>query len=62
MRDELLKGLTKEQIAKVNECKTADEILSLAKKEGIELNEAQLAAVSGGGCDNSDNVKKGRFG
>lgn len=50
MREELLKGLTEEQIAKVKQCKSPEEILKLAKQEGVELNEEQLEAVSGGGC------------
>ena len=37
MNKELLKGLTEEQIAKVNACKNQDELLALAKEEGIEL-------------------------
>jgi len=37
-----------EQIAKVKECKTLEEILALAKEEGVTLNEEQLEAVSGG--------------
>ena len=47
-RDELLKGLTAEQIEKARTCKNAEELLELAKKEGIELNDEQLEAVSGG--------------
>ena len=50
MREELLKGLTEEQIAKVNECNTPEEILALARTEGVELSDEQLEAVSGGGC------------
>ena len=50
MKSELLKGLTEEQIAKVNECKSSEEILALAKAEGIELTDEQLEAVSGGWC------------
>ena len=50
MNDELFKGLTEEQIAKAKACKNSDELLQLAKAEGVELNEEQLAAVSGGGC------------
>ena len=50
MRKELLKGLTEEQIAKVNECNNVEEILSLAKAEGVQLSDEQLEAVSGGGC------------
>ena len=49
MKQELLKGLTDEQIAKVKACKNSDELLALAKEEGIELTDEQLAAVSGGG-------------
>jgi len=48
MREELLKGLTEEQIAKVKACKNQEEILKLAKEEGIELTNEQLEAVSGG--------------
>lgn len=48
MREELLKGLTEDQIAKIKECKTQEEVLKLAKEEGIELTNEQLEAVSGG--------------
>lgn len=50
MKKELLKGLTKEQIAKVKACKSHEELMELAKKEGVELTEEQLAVVSGGGA------------
>ena len=50
MRKELLKGLSEEQIKKVEACKSPEEILSLAKAEGIELTDEQLEVVSGGGC------------
>ena len=50
MRKELLNGLTEDQIAKIKACKSSEEILSLAKAEGVELNDEQLQAVSGGGC------------
>ena len=53
MRKELLQGLSEEQIKKVEACKSSEEILSLAKAEGVELNEEQLAAVSGGGCSST---------
>ena len=52
MKTELLKGLTDEQIAKVRACKAQEEMLTLAKKEGIELTDEQLEAVSGGACTN----------
>ena len=50
MKEELLKGLSEEQIANVKACKNQEELLALAKEEGIELSEEQLAAVSGGAC------------
>ena len=53
MKKELLKGLTEEQIAKVKACKNQEELLALAKEEGIELTDEQLEAVSGGGCFSS---------
>ena len=53
MRKELLKGLTEEQIAKVKACKNSEELLALAKEEGIELNDEQLKTISGGGCFSS---------
>ena len=39
MKDELLKGLTEEQIAKAKACKTQEELLALAKEEDINLTE-----------------------
>ena len=48
MEKELLKGLSEEQIAKVKACKNADEIIALAREEGVELNEEQLETVNGG--------------
>ena len=50
MKKELLKGLTKEQIEKVKACKNHEELLALAKEEGIELTSEQLTAISGGGA------------
>ena len=58
MKKELLKGLTEEQIAKVKSCKSQDELLALAKQEGIELTEEQLSAVSGGGCFSTNKCPK----
>ena len=52
MKEELLKGLTLEQKNKVLSCKKNDEILALAKEEGITLTDEQLEAVSGGECGN----------
>ena len=50
MKEELLKDLSEEQIAKIKACKSQEEILKLAKEEGVELTSEQLEAVSGGGC------------
>ena len=56
MKKELLKGLSEEQIKKVKNCKDPKEILALAKEEGVELNDEQLEAVSGGGCITDSNL------
>ena len=53
MKEELLKGLTEDQIAKVKACKSQEEMLAVAKEEGIELNDEQLEAVTGG-CGSGD--------
>ena len=50
MKKELFNGLTKEQIAKVRQCKNHEELLALAKQEGIELTNEQLQTISGGGA------------
>jgi hypothetical protein len=50
MREDLLKGLSEEQIAKIKACKTTEEMLAVAKEEGVELTDDQLEAVSGGAC------------
>lgn len=50
MKQDLLKGLSEEQIRKVKECKNSDELLKLAREENVELNDEQLEAVNGGGC------------
>ena len=50
MRKNLLKGLSEEQIEKARACKSSEELLKLAKKEGVQLTDEQLAAVSGGAC------------
>ena len=55
MRNELLKGLTQEQIEKVKASNDPNELLKLAKEEGVELTAEQLGAVSGGGCSDDDN-------
>lgn len=48
MKEELLKGLSEEQIKKLDKCESSEEMLALAKSEGIELTDEQLQAVSGG--------------
>ena len=58
MRADLLKGLSQEQIQKVNACKSSQEILELAKKEGVQLTDEQLEAISGGGCDGGGKRRK----
>ena len=40
--------LTAEQMEKVRVCKSADELVELAKAEGIELNDEQLESISAG--------------
>ena len=56
MKQGLLKGLSEEQIAKVKECKSEEELLKLVKDEGIELTEEQLAEVNGGFCNPDGNI------
>ncbi len=53
MKEELLKGLSKEQIAKVRACKSQEKLINLAKGEGVELTDEQLEAVNGGGCSST---------
>ena len=45
---EMFDGLPDDLKAKVKECRTAEELVSLAKSEGIELTDEQLDAISGG--------------
>ena len=40
--------LTDEQMEKARECTNSDELVELAKSEGIELSDEQLDAISGG--------------
>ena len=46
MRKELLNGLTEEQIKKVQACKSPEEILDLAKSEGVALNDGLFEALT----------------
>ena len=54
MREELLKGLTEEQIIKAKACEDTHDLLQLAKDEGVELNDEQLLAVTGGACSTEE--------
>ena len=58
MKEELLKGLTEEQIAKIKACKNQEEVLAIAEEEGVELTREQLEAVSGGNCLNDFDCPK----
>ena len=53
MREDLLKGLSKEQIERVRRCSDHAELLRMAKAEGVELTAEQLEAISGGACSSS---------
>lgn len=44
-----LEDLTPQQRAKLDGCENPEEILALARTEGVELSDAELEAVSGGG-------------
>ena len=48
MKEELFKALSEEQMAKIKDCKNVEELLALAKQEGVELTDDQLEAVNGG--------------
>ncbi|MBR4685290.1 hypothetical protein PED39_02120 [Methanomassiliicoccales archaeon LGM-RCC1] len=50
MKSELLKGLTEEQLELAKKCESTEELLALAKAEGVELTDEQMAAVTGS-CD-----------
>ena len=40
--------LTPEQMEKAKACKTPEDILALAKEEGYELSDEEMAAIAGG--------------
>lgn len=42
------KDLTPEQQEKARACKSAEELIALAKQEGCELSDDELAAIAGG--------------
>ena len=45
---EIYDSLSDEMKAEVRSCRTAEELIELAKNEGIELTDEQLDAISGG--------------
>ena len=47
--------LTPEQQEKARACTTPEELLALAKEEGIELSDTDLETVSGGSWDDCGN-------
>lgn len=49
------KDLTPEQMEKARACKDADDLVNLAKSEGIELTDEQLDAIAGGAWYNCMN-------
>ena len=52
-------GLTEEQKAKALSCKSPEELIALAKAEGVKLTDEQLSAISGGwdSCSSKDSGK-----
>lgn len=46
--ENLFKSLTQDQIDKGKSCASFEELVTLAKNEGIELSDEQLEALSGG--------------
>ena len=50
--ESILSTLTDEQKQKVKAAKTPEELLSLAKEAGYELNPEQLEGIAGGWCGN----------
>ena len=47
--------LSTEQMEKARECKSSEDLITLAKAEGIELTDEQLASVAGGAWYNCMN-------
>ncbi len=43
-----LKNITAEQQEKLAACETVEDVLALAKEEGVELSEKQLQEIAGG--------------
>ena len=54
VKEELMKGLTEDQIDKIKACEDPRDLLQLAKDEGFELTHEQLEALSGASCFPTD--------
>ncbi len=58
MDKKLLEGLTDSQKAALKQCKTKEDLMALIDREGFDLSDEQMAAVSGGcgkeNCCNQD--------
>lgn len=48
--EDRIKELSPEQRARAKQCKSAEELLALAKEEGYELTDDELEGISGGGA------------
>ena len=51
-----IEDLAPEQLGKARACKSADELASFAKSEGVELTDEQLKKISGGDWDGEETV------
>ena len=51
---EMFDGLSDDLKEKVTACKTSEELMNLAKSEGIELTDEQMDAISGGSTWTND--------
>ncbi len=54
----MLENIDPAYIEELQNCKTPEDILALAKRAGYKLSEAELDAVSGGGWDAKDVLAK----
>ena len=59
MKQDLFQGLTDAQREKAKNCHSTEELLKIAKEEGVELNDEQLSAISGG-CTAADEKSPAR--
>ena len=48
--EDRIKALTPEQRARAKQCKSAEELLALAKEDGYELTDDEIEGISGGWC------------